>query len=194
VPDLRLVPRPAIAEQQIRQLSTDSAVSIAQVTDYALATVMARRNQAAELARRVREAFGLELPLVPRRTAAGATAFAWAGPGQWLAMTTQSDGAAFARTLRTTLQGAASVSDQSDGRVAFRISGRGAREALAKGVPIDLHPRAFASGDTAVTIAAHISIHIWQIDALPSYELAVARSMAGSLFDWLRSAAAAPAE
>jgi sarcosine oxidase subunit gamma len=82
------------------------------------------------------------------------------------------------------------VSDQSDGRGVFRVSGRGAREALAKGVPIDLHPRAFTTGDAAVTLAAHIPIHVWQVDALPTYEIAVARSLATSFLDWLGPAAA----
>ena len=192
MPDLHLVPRPAITEQQIRELTAQSAVAIVLVTDYALATVMVRRNQSADLARRVREAFGMELPFVPRRMAAGAMAFAWSGPGHWLAMTTQSDGAAFTATLRSLFEGAASVSDQSDGRLVIRVGGPGAREALARGVPIDLHPRAFMPGDTALTLAAHIPIHIWQVDALPTYELAVPRGMAASFLDWLGPAAAVP--
>lgn len=190
MPDLRLIPRPAIAEHQLHELAAQSAATITPVTDYALATVMARLNQAEELTRRVREAFGLELAWVPRRTGADATAFAWSGPGHWLAMTQGTDGATFMTRLRATLDGVASVSDQSDGRVVIRISGPRAREILARGVPIDLHPRAFVPGDTAVTLAAHIVVHIWQLDAVPTYELAVSRSMVASFLEWLGSAAA----
>jgi methylglutamate dehydrogenase subunit D len=192
VPDFRLVARPALADHQLRELPAHPAITIALVTDYALATVMMRRNQAEQLTRRVRETYGLELPWLPRRATAGATAFAWAGPGHWLASTTQVDGPEFTATVRATLDGVASVSDQSDSRAVFRVSGSGARAALAKGLPIDLHPRAFAPGDTAVTLAAHIPVHIWQIAALPTYELATPRTLAASFLDWLGWAAAAP--
>jgi sarcosine oxidase subunit gamma len=190
VADLRLVACPAIAEHQLRGLAGRTAVAIAPAADYALATVMARRNRAEELTRRVREAFGLELPWVPRRAAVGPTAFAWAGPGQWLAMAAQTDGAAFTSNLRQTLAGVASASDQTDGRAVVRIGGPKAREVLAKGMPIDLHPRAFAPGDAAVTLCGHIAVHIWQVDAVPTYELAVPRSMTVSFLEWLGTAAA----
>jgi sarcosine oxidase subunit gamma len=189
VADLRLVARPAIAEHQMRELA--GRIAIAPVTDYALATVMARGDRAEELTRRVREAFGLELPWGPHRAAAGATAFAWAGPGHWLAMAAHTDAAAFTSRLRQTLEGVASVSDQTDGRVMVRIGGPKVREVLAKGVPIDLHPRAFMPGDAAVTLCGHITVHIWQVDAIPTYELAVPRSMTASFLEWLGSATAA---
>jgi sarcosine oxidase subunit gamma len=50
---------------------------------------------------------------------------------------------------------------------------------------IDLHPRAFTPGDTALTLAGHIGVQIWQLDDTPSYEIAVARGYAGSLIGWL---------
>jgi heterotetrameric sarcosine oxidase gamma subunit len=37
----------------------------------------------------------------------------------------------------------ASVTDQSHGRVFFRIAGPCVRDVLAKGTPVDLHPRIF---------------------------------------------------
>jgi heterotetrameric sarcosine oxidase gamma subunit len=52
-------------------------------------------------------------------------------------------------------------------------------------VPIDLHPREFAPGHAAVTLAGHIGIHLWQVDAVPSYDIAVFRSLAAALWQWL---------
>ncbi len=84
----------------------------------------------------------------------------------------------------------ASISDQSDSRMVLRLSGARVRDALAKALPIDLHPRAFGPGRAAVTQAAHIGVVIWQRDAAPSFDLAVARSYAGSLVEWLIGASA----
>ena len=72
----------------------------------------------------------------------------------------------------------------------MRISGPRARDALAKGVHIDLHPSAFLPGDAAVTAVAYIGVHFWQVDAAPTYEFAMFRSFAVSFGEWLVDAAA----
>jgi sarcosine oxidase subunit gamma len=56
---------------------------------------------------------------------------------------------------------------------------------FAKGLALDLHPRNFRSGDVALSSVAHIDMHIWQTDEVPSFKLAVARSMAASFWAWL---------
>jgi heterotetrameric sarcosine oxidase gamma subunit len=100
------------------------------------------------------------------------------------------DGAAFEQRLRAALSPLASVSDQSDGRTVIRVRGPGARDTLAKGMPIDLHPRTFRPGDAAVTLVAHIGAHIWQVDEAPTYELIVSRSYAAAFLEWLIHSAA----
>ena len=186
-----LEPRPAVSLPAGHPPAPgDAAVTITAGIGYALATVTVRRQRTDLLVARAREAFGLAPPLTPRRIAAGTTAFAWAGPGHWLAMAEGTDGPAFEARLRAVLADSASVSDQSDGRVVFRVGGPRARDTLAKGLPIDLHRRAFAPGDTAVTVVSHMATHIWQVDAAPTYELAVSRSFAASFSRWLLAAAA----
>jgi methylglutamate dehydrogenase subunit D len=157
--------------------------------DVALAAVMARKRSTQALADAVRRAFALNLPRAPRRVASGAVSFIWAGPGKWLATSDDMVGYEFESRLRQQLAGSASVTDQSDVRIVLRIHGPRAREALAKMLPIDLHPRAFGSGDAALTAAASIGVHIWQLDDTPSYEAAVFRSYAGSLWHWLIASA-----
>jgi methylglutamate dehydrogenase subunit D len=117
----------------------------------------------------------------------GALSLVWAGPEQWLAV---SHDRSIARRLADDLAGLASVADQSDGRAVLRIGGPRARAALAKGCPLDLHPRAFGPGDTAVTAIAHVGVQLWQLDDAPTYELAVPRSMAKSFWTWLSASAA----
>lgn len=84
----------------------------------------------------------------------------------------------------------AAIADQSHGRVLLRIAGPRVRDALAKGVSIDLHPRAFGPGHVAMTTAAHIGMHIWQLDDGPTYGISTARSSAASFWHWLQASSA----
>ncbi|MEJ1977669.1 MAG: hypothetical protein WDN49_17730 [Acetobacteraceae bacterium] len=61
---------------------------------------------------------------------------------------------------------------------------------LAKGLPIDLHPRAMQPGDAAATVAAHLPVLVWQVDDAPTYDMMCARSFAGSFHRWLELAGA----
>jgi len=71
----------------------------------------------------------------------------------------------------------------------LEISGPRTRDVLAKGCILDLHPRVFAPGDVALTMIAHMTVHLVQIDEAPSFELSVFRSLAGSLLHWLTASA-----
>jgi sarcosine oxidase subunit gamma len=96
----------------------------------------------------------------------------------------------FATDLSERLGHAASVSDQSDARAILRLSGPRARDALAKGLAVDLHPKAFGPGDAAQSVIALIGAHLWQIDDAPTYEIAVFRSYAGSFAEFIAASAA----
>ncbi len=165
-------------------------VVIAERVDVAICSVLARRGATDRLMSSVQSAFALELPLTPRYTGNGAVAFAWAGPGQWLALGERMTGPAFEQRLRAAVGETASIIDQSHGRTLIRVSGPRARETLAKGVPIDLHPSAFGPGSAASTVISHIGAHFWQVDATPTYELSVASSFALAFLEWLTEAAA----
>jgi len=168
-----------------------ACVTLMSCDGLALATVIARKGQAVPLTERVRAVFGIDLPTGPRRISVGKIAFIGTGPGQWLAVEQASgDLQAFAASLKRDLAGLASVSDQSDARAVLRLSGPMARQVLAKGLPVDLHPRVFGPGDAALSQIALIGAHVWQIDETPTYEIAVFRSLAGSFADWLIASAA----
>jgi methylglutamate dehydrogenase subunit D len=155
-----------------------------------LAHIISRKGRIADGSNYAAKAFGLALPMTPRRVEAGNIGFVWAGPGQWLAMTEQIAGHVFESQLRRDFAGLASVINQSDSRSVIRIGGTKARDALAKGIPLDLDPRVFATGDTALTMAGHINVHLWQIDDAPTYEFAVFRSFAAAFYTWLLEASA----
>jgi sarcosine oxidase subunit gamma len=112
------------------------------------------------------------------------------GPGQWLAVSESLANEALAGDLAARLKGLASISDQSGGRTIFRISGPRARDVLAKGLPIDLDPRAFPPGSAATSAISHIGVQLWQTDDTRGYDLAIFRSLTESLWRWLTASAA----
>lgn len=100
----------------------------------------------------------------------------WAGPDQYFVL---AEGA-----FMPELDGIASVSDQSHGRVVIRISGPKARQVLAKGTPVDLHPSEFPVGKSALTQMAHVGVHLTRVGA-DSYDLSVFRGFSESFWEWL---------
>jgi sarcosine oxidase subunit gamma len=158
--------------------------------DLALAIVMTRKHHGVELRSRIQALFGIALPTGPKRIAAGPIAMIGMGRGQWLAVEEGGDALTFAGRLAGGVGDAASISDQSDSRAILEMSGPKVRDVLAKGLAIDLHPRAFGPGDAALSSIALIGAHLWQVDAVPTYQVAVFRSMAGSFAEFVWAGAA----
>lgn len=113
----------------------------------------------------------------------------WAGPEQYLVQAEGRGEGALAAELAAALTGLASVSDQSHGRVVFRIEGPKARAVLAKGTPVDLHSDLFPVGKSALTQMAHVGVHLTRV-AADGYDLAVFRGFAESFWEWLASQSA----
>ena len=167
-----------------------AGVIIAERANVALATIIARRGRVADVLAALARAHDINAIDGQQRVAAAKIAMAGIGPGQWNAIGQPTTSGAFATALRQTLDGLASVTDQSDSRVVLEISGLRAREALAKGVPIDLDAVAFPVGSVAQTSAGHIGLQIACIDAAPVFEIQVAQSFAGSFWTWLAASSA----
>lgn len=102
----------------------------------------------------------------------------WAGPNQYYVK-----GAEVA-ALRKKLGDAASVVDQSHGRVTLRVSGSKSRALLAKGTPVDLHPSEFPTGKSALTQMAHVGVHLTRTGD-NEFELSVFRGFSESFWEWL---------
>ena len=168
----------------------ESGVVISERIGLGLGTVAARRGKAEALSRAVASAYGVELPSSSRVARGPNVGFIGYGPGQWLAVSESLAGEALARDLSAKLQGLASISDQSGGRTVLRISGAHARDVLAKGLPIDLDPRAFPLGSAATSAISHMGVQLWQLDDTRSYDLAIFRSVSESFWSWLTASAA----
>jgi methylglutamate dehydrogenase subunit D len=182
-----LVPESAFAS--LRAAGAGEGVVAMERIGLAIATVMLRRGKLPELSATVTSHFGVDLPAGPISTTGNGITFLGTGPGKWLAISGSSD-TAFVSRLATTLQGLASVVEQSDGLGVLRLSGPALPETLAKGVQIDLAPDRFPAGSVAVTSIAHIGATLWKVDDRPTVDIAVARSLANSFLHWLEASAA----
>ena len=157
----------------------DPSVRATALPDPAIVSITTRRGGPD-----IATAFGAALPVPGKSHIVGAMRVVCTTPGQWLVVQADDDGTLFDR-LAAALGDAATLIDLSGSQVAVRVSGSGARDALAKGVPIDLHPRAMRPGDAASTIVSHMSVLLWQRDDAPTYDLLCARSLMGSFHRWL---------
>jgi heterotetrameric sarcosine oxidase gamma subunit len=168
--------------------ATLAGVTIAERTGLAITTLIARRGRESSLARWMRDSFGVDLPSTPRRAHAGSLAVLALAPGSWLLICEDADDRQAAR-WRGALGPSASVADKSDAFTVLRLRGDGAREALAKQVPLDLHPGTFRVDDVAATRAGHMGVMLWRLDddgdGAPVFELAAQRSYAASLWEAL---------
>jgi sarcosine oxidase, subunit gamma len=113
----------------------------------------------------------------------------WLGPDEWLLKLSDRQGDAVASALRSALAGVHSaVVDVGHGNTTLTLQGPGAADLLARGCPLDLHPRAFASGALAQTHVSKASATLLCLAPGTHYELTVRRSFADYLVRWLCAA------
>lgn len=158
-----------------------------------LAQVNLRLDAKGAAADAVGLALGLSLPLEPNTAVrAGELTVLWLGPDEWLVVgppDTQRD-------VENRIRAAAgdehiAVTDVSAQRTTLLVSGASARELLAHGCPLDLHPRAFGPGRCAQTTLARAQVVLVARDEPGAgFWVLVRSSFAGYLADWLLDAAA----
>jgi heterotetrameric sarcosine oxidase gamma subunit len=123
---------------------------------------------------------GVPVPAPNRVATVGERAILWLGPDEYLVVGPPGDD--------IDLTGD-SVVDVSANRTTIVLSGPHARDILAKGMSIDLHPRAFGPGHCAQTLLARAQVIVRQVDHEPTYHVLVRGSFATYLADWLVDAA-----
>ena len=156
----------------------------------AIAQVMSRKGQNAALRAALGGAIGIDLPPAGESAAKDATTAIWIAPETWLVLRDSTPGDDLARELMAACTDAASIADQTWGKSVVRISGTRVRDVLAKGCRIDLHPRMFAPGRSAVTPIAHIHAVLMQVDAAPTFDLIVPSTLVRDFVEWLGLSAA----
>jgi methylglutamate dehydrogenase subunit D len=165
--------------------SDDPGVTIAERLGLTLVQVIARRGKEHAVAERL----GLD-PAPGRASTVVAGTALWLAPSSWMIVAEGQDDGALYQDLRECLQEVAAVVDQSHGRAVLRLSGRAARDVLAKGCRLDLHPRVFQPGMCAQTAIAQIGVLLHQLDERPTYDLHIFAGYAADFLAWLTASAA----
>ncbi len=132
---------------------------------------------------------GMPLPTAPNTwTPTADGRLVWLGPDEWLLTSTGTAPHLLEEELREQLRpvGGTAV-DVSAQRIGLRISGARAREVLAKGCSIDLHPRAFPAGQSAQTTLGLAGVVLLSLGE-DGFAVLVRSSFAGYLATWLLDA------
>jgi sarcosine oxidase, subunit gamma len=132
------------------------------------------------------------LPTTPGSCVTGPdSTVAWFGPQEWLVTSTQRGGEALETQLHEAVAAAGGAAvDVSAQRTTVRLRGAHARDVLAKGCSLDLHPRVFGLGAAAQTMLALAAVVLIPLDDNGTdYRIIVRSSFAGYLADWLLDAA-----
>lgn len=138
----------------------------------------------------VRDIVGVDLPLEPNTIIEGAQRTTiWLGPNEWYVVTLAGMERELVARLEEALAGRHfAVNDVTGNYTTIVLAGPRAREVLEKGCTLDLHPRAFTSGQCAQTLLAHAGMLV-RPQGDGSFELVVRRSFADYVFVWLEDAA-----
>ncbi|MEW7009072.1 sarcosine oxidase subunit gamma [Lentilitoribacter sp. EG35] len=110
-------------------------------------------------------------------------------PNQWILSSQSKSGPKFGDELSDQVQGIGYVSEQSDSRVCFRITGLDARTLLSRGCRLDLHPSVTGAGFCAQTQMAGCGVLLHQVTDEPVYDLYVYSGFARFFWNWLSQCA-----
>ncbi len=138
----------------------------------------------AGFAETVTRSLGCPLPVVPNTSAHGTCCdVLWLGPTEWLLAGT------IDKVIGNLEAKGALLTDVSHGRVIVQIEGSEARNLLAKGCALDLHPRCFRKGFCAQTSIAKVNVLLHQIEE-SIFDIYIGRSYALYFWEWLTESAA----
>jgi sarcosine oxidase, subunit gamma len=139
----------------------------------------------------VRTAAGVELPVEPNTTRrAGSLTALWLGPDEWLLTAPAGEERVLVPAIRAALGDRhAAVIDLTESRTVIAVSGAPARDLLAKGCTLDMHPRAFKVGACAQSGLARAGALLHLVDETPTFEITILRSFADYMWVWLADAA-----
>lgn len=107
-------------------------------------------------------------------------------PGQWVLLADDGVPEAFAARIEAMIEGSGYVSQQSDARACFRVSGADALTFLSRGCRLDLE-RA-APGSCAQTPMAQVGVLLHVVEAR-TVDLHVANGYARSFWHWMTATA-----
>ena len=114
----------------------------------------------------------------------------WLGPDEWLVVAPDGSSSGLEQALRDAIGAEpGAVVDLSAHRTTVELAGPRAREVLAKGCSLDLHPSVFTEDSCAQVLLARAPVLLLARGGdRPGYWLLVRSSFAGYVADWLLDA------
>ena len=178
-------------QARVRQNDNKATVSLSEQPFRGQITLRGDTANAA-FAKGVKKVFGLSLPEKPNTAGQHRqNAALWLGPDEWLIVVPDGrEGKLLANLDKELANVHFAASDVSNSRVVLQLSGADARNVLAKGCSLDLHPSTFSDENCAQSSLARCHVLLHQVDDLPSFDVYVHRSFAGYAWAWLADAAA----
>jgi sarcosine oxidase, subunit gamma len=171
--------------------TTGGAVSLAEAPF--LTQINLRLDPKSPAADAVSLELGVRLPTEGGTSASsGEVTVLWLGPDEWLVVSPPGTEGELETRLRTAISDAhASIVDVSAQRTTLLVAGSRARDLLALGCALDLHPRSFSEGSCAQTMLARAQVVLVGRDpgegdgSAPAFWVLVRASFAAYLVDWL---------
>jgi sarcosine oxidase, subunit gamma len=156
-----------------------------------VAMVDLRADPDGPAAARASAILGLELPTTPSTCVSNDSLTAiWMGPDEWLITAGTRSAATLEAELRAAVGEDGAAIDVSAQRTTLRLSGPDARDLLAKGCSLDLHPTVFRKGAAAQTMLGLAGVVLIALDdAGTDFRILVRSSFARYLAEWLIDAA-----
>lgn len=138
----------------------------------------------------VAEVVGFAPPVEPLTSAkSGDQSILWMGPDEWLVVAAPEARDTLPARLSAALEaGHAAAVEVGESMTVIELSGPRARDVIAKGCTIDLHPSVFEPGRVVRTLLAKSGIILHQIDQTPTFEITVHRSFADYTWRWVEDA------
>lgn len=150
-----------------------------EVTDFALASVMARRGYEADCDAKLSTLLGASPPGTGRAHLGQPFSAIWMGPGQWMFRADMAEHEDIASHLKTHLQGTASVTEQTDAWAGFDLSGSGILAVME--LLCNVNMRGLKSGDATRTTIHHLGCFVICFDPEGFLRILGPRASAGSL-------------
>jgi sarcosine oxidase, subunit gamma len=183
--------RSALAHFSLNALASQSSggqagITLSESAHRAIINIRGNANDGAFTAA-VKSATGVDLPLAANTVAtAGDVRILWLGPDEWWVVASDARRAGLLDALRRDFAGQhTNVTDVSESRTVITMTGPASRDVLARGISLDLHPRAFGPGQCAQTSLSRTNVLLHQTDNEPAYEIYVLKSFADYLWRWL---------
>jgi methylglutamate dehydrogenase subunit D len=163
-------------------------LALGEVRGWSLVQVAAFASTLPALANAVEPLLGAALPAgIGASVEAGSRRLFKTGPEQFWIVGPEADDLASALAA-TVVPAIGAVTSLSHSRTRIFVEGAAARDLLAKGVALDLHPDVFRLDEFALTGLHHTPVLLHR-SAADRYELYAMRTFALSVWDWLTDAA-----